>query len=99
MNVKQRKILSELLEEAGAEWDAYLDDCRAEEMEPEVTYYDFLANRISENGVILPPCKIGDKLYEEKYLFACKIFMRYFAVLGYKSRSLTQKVVLKRNTT
>lgn len=63
MDVKQRKILSELLEKAAAEWDAYLDDCRAEEMEPEVTYYDFLANRISENGVIVLPCKIGETVY------------------------------------
>jgi hypothetical protein len=63
MDVKQRKILSELLEEAAAEWDAYLDDCRAEEMEPEVTYYDFLANRISENGVLLPPVRVGDTVY------------------------------------
>lgn len=54
--------LIHLIEEAMERWDAYLDDCQEEEIEP-MSFEHFIAQRLLENGIIVPPCKVGDTVY------------------------------------
>ena len=63
-----RDRLIELHNEAGAEWDYYLDECINNGEMPSKTYDEFHADYLLANGVIVPPCKVGDKVYilEEK---------------------------------
>lgn len=58
-----RDRLIELHEEAGKEWDCYLDAC-LENGEELITYDEFHADYLLENGVIAPPCKVGDIVYQ-----------------------------------
>ena len=54
--------LINLVEEAIDGWDAYLDDCQEEEIEP-MSLEHFIAQKLLEGGVIAPPCKMGDTVY------------------------------------
>ena len=63
INLEAAERLKELLEEAVDRWAQYAVDCKADEMEPEVDYYQFLANHLMMNGVIELPCKVGDVVY------------------------------------
>lgn len=84
--MEQKNMLSELLENAQAEWDAYLVDCRAEEIEPEITYCDFLAVHLFADGVIVLPCKIGDTVYyihEELTMAGVKTVISTRKITGY----------------
>ena len=59
----ERERLIELHEEAGEEWDAFLDTCLENEEEPSKTYDEFHADHLLSNGVIVPPCKKGDLVW------------------------------------
>ena len=41
----------------------FADKYEGKEMSHIYEIYDFLADCLLENGVIVPPCKVGDKLY------------------------------------
>ncbi len=60
---ESRERLIELHEEAGAEWDYYVDECINEGKVPNKTYDEFHADHLLANGVIVPPCKVGDMVY------------------------------------
>lgn len=55
-----RDKLIELHEEAGVEWNYYVDECINEGKVPSKTYDEFHADHLLANGVIVPPCKVGD---------------------------------------
>lgn len=65
-----RDRLIELHQEAGSEWNAYLDSCLDEGEEPEMTYDEFIADYLLENSVMLQPCNMGDKMYCDGKHFA-----------------------------
>lgn len=56
----ERDLLKELLRDADAE---YLRECCDNEEEPEKGFYDYLAGFLLANGVIVPPCKIGQTMW------------------------------------
>lgn len=58
-----RDRLSELHQEAGSEWNAYLDRCLDEGEEPEMTYDEFIADYLLENGVVVPLLQTGQTVY------------------------------------
>ena len=64
-----RERLIELHHEAGVEWDNYLFECIDNGKIPSKTYDEFHADYLLANGVIVPPCKVGDVVYD-----ICTIF-------------------------
>ena len=58
-----RDRLKELHNEAGAEWDYYLDECLNNGEMPSKTYDEFCADHLLANGVIVPPCKVGQVVW------------------------------------
>ena len=64
-----RDRLIELHQEAGSEWNAYLDRCLDEGAEPEKTYDEFIADYLLENGAIVPPMNIGQQCFILGYDF------------------------------
>ena len=58
-----RDRLIELHHEAGVEWDNYLFECIDNNKMPSKTYDEFHADYLLANGVIVPPCKVGDTVY------------------------------------
>ena len=58
-----KERLVELLEEAAEAWDEYIEECFKSGNNDEKTYDEFHADYLLKNGVIVPPCKVGDKLY------------------------------------
>lgn len=81
-----RDKLIELHEEAGVEWDYYVDECINEGKVPSKTYDEFHADHLLANGVTLPPCKVGDKVWD--------LHQRYngtFVIQEGKISMLTQK--------
>ena len=62
-----RDRLIELHHEAGVEWDNYLFECLDNGKVPSKTYDEFHADYLIANGVIVPPCKVGDMVYQIKY--------------------------------
>lgn len=58
-----KERLVELHEEAVAAWDTYLNMCEGQDVEPEKTFDEFVADYLLANGVIVPPCKVGSKVY------------------------------------
>ena len=58
-----RDRLIELHEEAGIEWDYYVDECINEGKVPSKTYDEFHADHLLANGIIVPPCKVGDTVW------------------------------------
>jgi hypothetical protein len=63
MQNKMRDRLVELIYEARKEWDVYFNDCLLKGNPRSKTLNEFIADHLIENGVIVPPCKVGDKLY------------------------------------
>ena len=66
-----RDRLIELHEEAGVAWDRYIDECQDCGNVSEKTYHEFHADYLLENGVIVPPCKVGDKVWIKDRRFDC----------------------------
>ena len=58
-----KERLVDLHVEAVAAWDTYLDMCEEQDVEPEKTFDEFVADYLLANGVIVPPCKVGDTVY------------------------------------
>lgn len=58
-----RDRLIELHHEAGVEWDNYLFECIDNDKIPSKTYDEFHADYLLANGVIVPPCKVGDEIW------------------------------------
>lgn len=69
-----KERLVELHEEAVTVWDTYLNMCEGQDVEPEKTFDEVVADYLLANGVIVPPCKVGDKMYYDGEHFAshCK---------------------------
>lgn len=59
-----KERLVDLHVEAVAAWDTYLDMCEEQDVEPEKTFDEFVADYLIANGVIVPPFKIGGKVYQ-----------------------------------
>lgn len=72
----QKEKLVELIEDSINKWDFYLyhfDDERLyddESEEKKKTFEEFISGYLLENGVIVPPCKVGDKMYCDGKYFA-----------------------------
>ena len=58
-----RDRLIELHEEAWHCWDGYLDENHETGKIPYKTYDEYIADYLLANGVIVPPCKVGDFVY------------------------------------
>jgi hypothetical protein len=63
--MNQREKLIELIEETE---NKYIE-CIRNSVEPRIDFGEFFADRLLANGVIVPPCKVGDTVYciIEKY--------------------------------
>ena len=59
-----RDRLIELHEEAGVEWDYYVDKCINEGKMPSKTYDEFHADHLLANGVTVLPLPIGSTVWE-----------------------------------
>jgi hypothetical protein len=62
-----KERLFELHEEAVAAWDTYLDMCEEQDVEPEKTFDEFVADYLLANGVIVPTSKVGEKIYIHQF--------------------------------
>lgn len=62
-----KERLVELHDEAVTVWDTYLNMCEGQDVEPEKTYDEVVADYLLENGVIVPPLKIGQELWDIHY--------------------------------
>lgn len=58
-----RDRLIELHEEADKEWNAYFDNSLLKGETRSKSYKEFIADHLLANGVIVLPCKVGDKVY------------------------------------
>lgn len=62
MNDKKRLI--EALNKARDAWNSYIKECESFGDKPEYMEEEFIAEYlINDNGVIVPPCKVGDEVY------------------------------------
>ena len=59
----EREKLIELLTEAEDHWLKYVDDCAFNQLAISFTFEQMFADHLLSNGVIVPPCKVGDKIY------------------------------------
>lgn len=65
-----REKLVELIEDSINEWDFYLHHFDDERLYDDVSeekkksFEEFISDYLLENGVILPPCKVGDTVWE-----------------------------------
>ena len=79
---EMRDRLVELIYEARKEWDVYFNDCllKGETRTKDLT--GFIADHLIENGVIVPPCKVGDTLYRvvDMSHTACNSFVDDFPI-------------------
>lgn len=60
---EMRDRLVELIYEAIKEWDFYFNDCLLNGKPRSKTLNEFIADHLIENGVVVPPCKVGETLY------------------------------------
>jgi hypothetical protein len=60
---EMRDELVELIYEARKEWDVYFNDCLLKGKPRAKTLNEFIADYLIENGVVVPPCKVGDKTF------------------------------------
>lgn len=60
-----KERLVELLEESAVAWDKYIEECFESGNTDEKTYDEFHAEYLLANGVIVPPCKVGDEINGE----------------------------------
>lgn len=58
-----KERLVDLHVEAVAAWDTYLDMCEEQDVEPEKTFDEFVADYLIANGVIVPTYNIGQTVY------------------------------------
>lgn len=58
-----KERLVDLHVEAVAAWDTYLDMCEEQDVEPEKTFDEFVADYLLANGVIVPLCKVGQTVW------------------------------------
>lgn len=58
-----RDRLIELIEKAIKEWGVYFGYSLSKGETRSKTYEDFIAEHLLANGVIVPPCKVGDMVY------------------------------------
>ena len=58
-----RDRLIELLNKAHESWLRYVDDCAFKQMALSFTFEQMFADYLLANGVIVPPCKVGSKIY------------------------------------
>lgn len=59
-----KERLVDLHVEAVAAWDTYLDMCEEQDVEPEKTFDEFVADYLLANGVVVLLCKVGDTVYQ-----------------------------------
>lgn len=65
---KQRERLVELLWCANMDFNQYEDDMN-EKGFPKEDWDEYVADYLLEDGVIVPPCKVGDKVYAISSVF------------------------------
>ena len=53
----------ELLEEAHDSWLRYVDECAFNQMALSFSFEQMVADHLLANGVIVPPCKVGQTVY------------------------------------
>lgn len=59
----ERERLIELITEAHEYWLKYVDDCAFNQEPLSFTFEQMFADHLLANGVIVPPCKVGDNVY------------------------------------
>ena len=64
-----RERLIELIYCAGRDYDDYVDSQHEMGMPAHEDFDEWLADELLANGVIVPPCKVGDMVYEVDYDF------------------------------
>lgn len=75
-----RDRLIELLEDTLQEWECDVTDKTLQE----------IAEHLIENGVIVPPCKVGDTVYFDTYLHGDSVGVRPHKVIKVKSVITTE---------
>ena len=75
-----RKRLIELLEDTLNEW----------ECDVSIKTLTDIADHLIENGVIIPPCKVGDTVYFDTYLHGHSVGVRPHKVIKVKSVIMTE---------
>ena len=58
-----RDRLIELLEEAHDSWLRYVDECAFNQMALSFSFEQMVADHLLANGIVVPPVKVGDKVY------------------------------------
>ena len=58
-----RDRLIELLEEAHDSWLRYVDECAFNQTALSFSFEQMFADHLLSEGVIVPPCKVGGKVY------------------------------------
>lgn len=61
--IAERERLIELLTEAHESWLKCVDDCGFNQEPLSFTFEQMFADHLLSNGVIVAPCKVGDKVY------------------------------------
>ena len=95
---KQKQInemneLCDLLSDIGADWDAYIDECQENEQEPQISYYDFHAQSIIEQGYRKQSEVIKDFINQfEKYIGNCTFTLGQFNDIQYALKKATEDV-------
>ena len=64
---EMRDRLVELIYEARKEWDVYFNDCLLKGKPRSKTLNEFIADHLIENGVIVPPMKLGQMCFKPHY--------------------------------
>ena len=73
---EMRDRLVELIYEARKEWDVYFNDCLLKGEPRSKSLNGFIADHLIENGVIVPPCRLHQTLWEitwNKRIEQCKV--------------------------
>jgi hypothetical protein len=63
MQNEMQKKLVELLYEARKEWDFYFNNGLLKGETRSKTLQEFIADHLIKNGVIAPPCKVGEEIW------------------------------------
>ena len=58
-----RDRLIELLKEAHESWLRYVDECAFNQTALSFSFEQMFADHLLAEGIIVPPCKVGDKAY------------------------------------
>jgi hypothetical protein len=84
----ERERLVELITEAHEYWLKYVDDCAFNQEPLAFTFEQMFADHLLANGVIVPPCKVGDACYPLWNSRSKPIVERKISRITYSARNI-----------